>query len=143
MSQWPRNFWGGAMLKDDGFVCYGALLHCAVYALVRRGVVVYIGKSKFLTTRIHEHIRKRGKTPAKKLLYGTSEYKGMMFDDIWVRPCMLGELDHLEVQMIRKYQPKYNVQHREVPPALDLSELLKAIIPMRGPPVEAPIRRRV
>lgn len=133
------------MLEDDGFVSHKVLLHCAVYALVRRGIVVYVGQSKTMYKRIYQHCMTRRKSQTLNAMYGPSIHKGMAFDDIWIRPCMLGELDRLEVEMIRKYQPKYNVRMKEIPPQLDISELLKAIVPIRenGPPVEAPIRRRV
>lgn len=134
------------MLEDDGFVDFTVLMHCGVYALVRLGVVVYIGKSKSVGERTQSHIRLRRKSGIKRTGMFTSRMiAGIQFDSIWVRRCMLAELDQLEIEMIRKYQPKYNMRMKEAPPPIDVSELLKAIVPLsqNGPPVEAPIRRRV
>jgi len=118
-------------MEEDGFVDFSALLHCAVYALVRKGVVVYIGQSKMLCNRLYNHCHNRGKKPTKKPWYGTAVYNGVMFDAIWVRPCMLAELSLLEVQMIRKYQPKYNVNHKERPkPDISLEALLATMPPV-------------
>jgi GIY-YIG catalytic domain len=109
-------------MEEDGFISVEFMLHCGVYALVRRGVVVYIGQSKLLCRRVLEHWRKRGAKPAKNPYYGTSVYNGAVFDDVWIRPCMLGELDSLEATMIKKYQPKYNVRgvtsRAEMPPEI-------------------------
>lgn len=133
---------GKFVMEADGFLDVSTMLHCCVYALLQRDVVVYIGKTKQPLTRLYSHAHARGKLEPWKAGY-TTRKKGFKFDGIWIRPCMLAQLDQLEVDMIRKYQPKYNVRMREAPPPLDLSELLKEIVPMRGPPVEAPIRRRV
>jgi len=125
-------------MEEEGFVNYSALLHCAVYMLVRRKVVVYVGKSKSLSRRLHEHCVRRGKAPAKKSYYGTSEYNGVMFDQIFVRPCMMAELDTIEVVMIKKYQPKYNVVHKDKPkPEISLEELLKNM-PLQAYPMLPP-----
>ncbi len=121
-------------LIGDGFVNYSALLHCAVYALVRRKEVVYIGQSKSLCTRLYGWCT--AKRAVKKSLYGVQIYKGISFDEIWVRPCMLAELSGLEIAMIKKYQPKHNDKHREKPkPEISLEELLKTmpIYPMLPP----------
>lgn len=133
------------MLEDDGFVDFTVLMHCGVYALVRRGVVVYIGKSKSVGERTQSHIRLRRKSAIKRTgLFSNQMIAGIQFDEIWVRRCMLGELDALEIAMIKKYQPKYNMRHNPArqPPPIELGELLKELI-VSGSPVEAPIRRRV
>lgn len=133
----------GAMLEDDGFADFSVLMHCGVYALVRLGVVVYIGKSKSIGERTLTHIRHRRKSAIKRTgMFSNRLVAGIQFDAIWVRRCMLAELDQLEVEMIRKYQPRYNKQMKEAPPPIDISELLKNIIPMEAHR-EPPIRRRV
>lgn len=71
-----------------------------IYALVKDGEVVYIGKSKNVYARIHRH-----KTDKDNI----SCYND--FDEEWVRFCDIKDLDKLERQMIRKYCPKNNREH--------------------------------
>lgn len=100
-------------MVGEGFVDVSFLLHCAVYALLRKGEVVYVGQSKRPMTRIYSHVHKRGKLSPWKP--GIRERKvGFAFDGIWVRPCMLSELDGLEQEMIRKYQPKHNKNYNGI-----------------------------
>lgn len=123
------------MLEDDGFVEVSFLLHCAVYALLRRGEVVYVGQSKKPLTRIYTHAHARGR-PDPWQGAKTQRKIGFKFDGIWVRPCMLRELEELEVQMIKKYQPRYNIKGMpKMPPEVSLEELLKSI-PMLSANVE-------
>lgn len=149
MRQW-EGFWQAKMLEDDGFVDFSVLMHCAVYALVRRGVVVYVGKSKSVGERTQSHIRLRRKSGVKRTgMFANRMIAGIQFDEIWVRKCMLGELDELEIAMIKKYQPKYNQHHNptsqrqvKAPPPIELAVLLKSVI-AAAPSSEPPIRRRV
>jgi GIY-YIG catalytic domain len=113
---------------EDGFISVEFMLHCGVYMLARRGVVVYVGQSKLLCRRVLEHWRKRGAKPAKRSYYGTSVYNGAVFDDVWIRPCMLGELDSIEAAMIKKYQPKYNVRGKDTVPRTEMPEEIRAMI---------------
>ena len=81
---------------------YKALLHCGCYALVRRGEVVYVGMTKKLWIRLYSHCNARGRPVPYKV--GQNRIgNGIQFDDIWVWPCMLGQLDVLEVHLIQKY----------------------------------------
>ncbi len=120
---------GRGKVEEDGFVNISFTLHCAVYALRKRRVVVYVGKSKKPLTRLYSHVNARGKFPQVGV-------KKISFDEIWIRPCMLSELDALEVEMIRKYQPRYNVKHRAPTPIPDDIRALLATIhiePTPGP----------
>jgi len=71
--------------------------------------------------------------------YNTQK-KGVNFDDIWVWPCMLGQLDTLEVHLIRQYVPKYNVKDKPnpvIPLPEDIRAILKQMITITGlPPLE-------
>src|SRR5882762_7478218 len=110
-------------MMPHGVVSFHALLHCGVYALLRRGEVVYVGKSKKLWIRLYNHCNNRGKVLYLPPGYTTPK-KGIQFDDIWVWPCMLGQLDSLEVCLIQKYVPKYNV--KDVPrPIMPIPEEIK------------------
>lgn len=133
-------------MEEPGFIDAGYLLHCGVYMLLRRREVVYVGQSKSLHRRLGEHINRRGKKPARTSYYGTSEYAGMMFDDILVRPCMLGDLTEIEIAMIRKYQPKYNVKGKKLKPDISIEELIQ-LMPMPAiaealQPKPVPVYRR-
>ena len=123
----------------NAFLSFKALLHCGVYALVRRGEVVYVGKSKKLWIRLYTHCNGRGKMLPLPVGYNTQK-RGINFDDIWVWPCMLGQLDTLEVHLIQKYVPRYNVKDKPMPVLpipFEIRELLKQMVTITGlPPLE-------
>ena len=92
-----------------GFHDVSDLLHCGVYALCKRGVVIYVGKSKSLYARIytHKHFANRG---AKgKPVPSWLPIKGLQFDEVFIRRCHIDQLDALESKMINLYKPKYNM----------------------------------
>src|SRR5882762_505609 len=106
------------------------LLHCGIYCLLRRGEVVYVGKSKKPLVRLYTHLYNRGKDMGRSLYPGTGDGprqngKGINFDGIWFIPCMLGQLDVVELAMIRKYEPRYNI--RGLPPR-PIPEEIKALL---------------
>jgi hypothetical protein len=119
-----------AVLGQDGFFDVSKLLHCGVYALLRRGEVVYIGKSKQPLTRLYAHANARGKRLPKPVGYRTERF-GIVFDAMWFRPCMLGQLDALEVEMIRVYQPRHNVKDkpkRTMGPGYEIPEDVRELL---------------
>ncbi|SRR6266478_1493685 len=127
------------MLRPEGTISFYSLMHCGVYALVRRGEIVYIGKSRKLWVRLYNHCNNRGKVvylPEGCL----RQNKGISFDDIWVWPCMLGQLDTLEVHLIQKYVPRYNVKDKPMPVLPipeDIRVILKQMITITGlPPLD-------
>lgn len=110
----------------DGFLDYSDVLHCGVYALVQGEEVVYVGKSKAPLMRIYSHANAQGKLGPWRAGYKHRK-TGFRFDGIWFRPCMLRELDALEVEMIQKYRPRHNVKDK---PTVSLEELLTGLVPM-------------
>ncbi len=134
--------WTGIMLPlaDDGFLDFSGLMHCAVYALVRQGKVVYIGQSKSVGERLMTHWRKRKGGVRKSGLYKHRIVVGITFDAVWVRLCMLRELDDLEIAMIKKYQPKHNVKHMPPKPSISL-DMLVDMMPLYPLLPPAPERR--
>lgn len=128
--------------EDEGYVDVSFMLHCAVYALLQNGKVVYVGQSKNPLTRVYSHASYRGKLEPWKAGYTTRKV-GFKFDTIWVMPCMLRDLDRLEAEQITKWQPKHNTRGRKPNTPLDLNLLMASVSARIGPPVEAPIRRRV
>lgn len=131
-------------LEEEGFVDISFTLHCAVYALVRRGEVVYVGQSKKPLTRLYSHAQGRGKLESWRAGY-VKRKVGFAFDSIWLRPCMLAELDTLEESMIKKYQPKHNTKHLPTKPPLDIAEIMNHLAPLMPAATEPKtfIRRRL
>jgi hypothetical protein len=130
-------------MELEGFVDVTMLLHAAIYALVREGRVVYVGQSKLPLLRINQH---RGGWGKKKAFVGgkVREVKSMLFDAIWIMPCPWHKLDEVEIEMIKRYQPRYNIRHMPRQPSPDISALLVELMPFvaeRDP--EPRIRRRI
>ncbi len=96
-------------MGDDDFEDATVMLMPAVYALMHHGVIVYIGQSKKPLTRIYAHRIKWGKRKTP-WLRAESQAKGMLFDEIWVKPCRVEDLDQIEGDMILKYKPRHNLR---------------------------------
>lgn len=92
-------------MELSGFISVSEVLKSGVYALVHHGVIVYIGKSKTMIARIYTHRAQWGKKSMPWL-----PVKGILFDEVFVRPCPLHLLDSLEYDMINLYKPKFNTQ---------------------------------
>lgn len=65
-----------------------------IYFLIKSGQIVYVGQSKWVHTRLREHIHKAVKN----------------FDSYFIQYCQIDELTMLESIYIARYQPKYNQQ---------------------------------
>jgi excinuclease UvrABC nuclease subunit len=114
----------------EGFIDASAMLQGGVYALVHRGVVVYVGKSKVMLGRVYTHRVAWGKK--SKSAVGLKPQKGILFDAIWVRPCPLTDIDELESAMINLYKPRYNSMLRNGLP-VDISALISALVSTHTP----------
>lgn len=101
---------GGRVEKCDvrlgDFHNISEILRSGVYALVHKGKVVYIGKSKSMLGRIYTHRAQLGK---KTYPWMKDFARGMVFDEVHIRPCHVDALDDLEAKMISLYKPKYNI----------------------------------
>lgn len=97
-----------------GFVDVTKILSCGVYALARDGTVIYVGQSKKMLGRISAHRSNWGRksTPA----WLPASCRGMLFDQVFIRPCLVEQLDALEAEMINLYKPKYNVKIKSPTP---------------------------
>lgn len=89
----------------EGFVDVTAVLRAGVYALVRNGVVVYVGQSKHPVSRVEAHRSLWGRKRVAWL-----PIKGMLFDEVHVLPCRVEDLNRVEAALIDLYKPKYNVK---------------------------------
>lgn len=92
----------------EGWVDASAVLRAGVYALVKNGVVIYVGKSKTLYQRIYAHRHTARNASRGKKIPDWLPTKGFVFDQVFVRPCALEALDALEAEMIERYKPRYN-----------------------------------
>lgn len=132
---------GNRAVEQHQFMDISKLLHCGVYALLRRGEVVYVGKSTKPLIRLYSHLRNRGKLMGKSINPEAGPIvngKGIMFDGIWFLPCMLGQLATLEHYFIRKHLPKHNVKGKPLAAIPDnIKALLANVVTMSGlPPIQ-------
>ena len=130
-------------MEEHGFVNISKLLHCGVYTLLRKGEVVYVGKSTQPLRRIHRHVLNRGKLIKRTINPDAGPAvngKGINFDGVWFLPCMLGQLSTLESFFIKKYMPKHNVLGKPNPVMAipdDIKALLAQMVTITGlPPLE-------
>lgn len=88
---------------DEGYSSAGGLLVAGVYALVLRGKVVFVGKAKLPLAFVASH-RELAHTSHTDFVLA----KGVVFDDVWVRPCHPDEIDSEYTRMLAKYKPRHN-----------------------------------
>ena len=100
----------------EGFADLTCLLKPCVYALKHRGQVVYVGRSRKALSRLYTHANAEN---ARRKGYATMHYYhklGFRFDEIWVRECGVKDAEQVEKEMIHKYMPKHNVNHKLAEP---------------------------
>lgn len=124
----------------EGFVNVSPMLKPGIYALLREGVVVYIGQSKKPLSRIEAH---RSLANRRKPI-GWLPIKGIVFDEVHVLPCRIEDLDIVEHAMIDLYKPKFNVKLKSPHPVSTEFNLTidGFTIPFNVVPQHAPIVRR-
>jgi predicted GIY-YIG superfamily endonuclease len=129
-------------MEDDGFVEVSDLLSVAVYALVHKGKVVYIGQSAMPLVRIFQHKLKAGER-----IYYRRHVRGVErfpFDQIYIRTCTPRQVDALEREMVVKYQPKHNIALKFE--KVDFKALVRSMVPKMDAnvhPVIGKIERRI
>ena len=100
-------------MQLEGFEDGSAMLKSGVYALCKKGSVIYVGKSKSMIGRINAHRRAwidKRKGKSESWIANALGIPGLMFDEIHIRPTPLHLLDHVEREMIDLYKPHYNMQ---------------------------------
>jgi len=87
---------------------------------MQKGVVVYVGKSKRPLRRLFQHMQNQGCVRSdRKINYKTHGIcrgghgpehngRGINFDGVRFYPCMLGQIDTIEMALIKKFLPRYN-----------------------------------
>ena len=114
----------------DGFVDVSLVLRQGVYILLHQGVVVYVGKAQVMLGRVYKH-RVAWGSKKRKPITSVIPAKGMLFDQVMIRPCLSVDIDALEARMIDQYRPRYNLQLKSsIPP--ELSGLVARIVASRG-----------
>lgn len=92
----------------EGFTEVSEMLGSGVYALAKEGTVVYVGQSKKLITRVSAHRSNWGKKNSVSFQLPAS-VRGILFDQVFIRPCHVDKLDALEAEMINLYKPRLNI----------------------------------
>jgi excinuclease UvrABC nuclease subunit len=118
----------------EGFKDVSVMLKPGIYALIKDGVVVYIGQAKRPLTRIEAHRSLWGRKSAP----GWLPIKAILFDEVHVLPCRVEDLDVLERALIELYKPKYNVKLKSPAPV----DLAAWVCPPPARPSAPPIVRR-
>lgn len=119
-------------MELEGFAKVSDIVRSGVYALVHQRKVVYVGKSKCMLGRIAAHRsvwssqRRGNKVPSWLPM------RGVLFDEVFIRPCRVDQMDDLEAEMIALHRPRYNTQLK---PPMSLAQLIAI-------PQGEPIRRR-
>ena len=127
------------MLED--FIEVTPILRPGVYVLVMDEVVVYVGQaSKHMMTRIESH----RSLSRRKSVPGWLPIRAVHFDQIFVLPCRVEDLNRIERGLIDLYKPRYNVQlkrptHTETPLMLTFNGIT---IPMNIRPATQRFERR-
>ncbi len=113
------------MEESDPWFCYPfSAAPSAVYLLLCRGEVVYVGQSDNVFSRIASHYqRMQRKARGKAAVYVTMEHteEVIVFDEVRFRPCPRHELDREELALIQRYRPKHNQRMNR--PRISIGEL--------------------
>lgn len=118
----------------EGFIEISAGLRPGVYALVRNGVVVYVGQaSKAAIARIEAHRANWGRK--RMPAWMPASLRGVLFDQVYVLPCKVEDLDRIERLLIDLYKPRYNIRLKSPePPSVPLTLTIgTATIPFNSP----------
>jgi len=132
-------------LTLEGFTDASLLLRSGIYALCKRGTVIYIGKSKSLYARIYAHrnLANRSARGQRPPAWFPASLRGIVFDQVFIRYVHIDSLDAVETEMINLYKPKFNISLKtNLRPALpETLEVNGVVLQMRAPPRPQILRR--
>ncbi|TXH43039.1 MAG: GIY-YIG nuclease family protein [Desulfurellales bacterium] len=148
---WPAPWCSGSRtigttpvsLVLDGFTNVTPILRAGVYALVAKGVIIYIGQAKNIHNRITTHRQQATRAARGQSIPDWLPVRGFVFDEVHVRPCRVEDLDALEREMINLYKPRFNQ-------SLKTKDMISAHIPLvingisvaiNRPPAPTQVRR--
>lgn len=126
----------------EGFVNVSAMLRPGVYALVKDGVVVYVGQSVRPLARVEAHRSLWGRKRAP----GWLPIRGILFDEVHVMPCRVEQLNEVERALIDLYKPKFNVKLKSPEPVstpFNLTTALGICVAINAKPSGPGIVRRL
>lgn len=89
----------------DEFIDVSAAIGSGVYTLLRRGRVVFVGKSKSMIMMIGAH-RRLARRPVPVWV----DIPGIVFDTVKVYPCGPDRATKLANELIAFYNPHYNTK---------------------------------
>lgn len=93
-------------MEVTGFINATDILKPGIYMLVKDGVVVYIGQAKAMIVRVATHRSNARRTLPDWL---PPSAKGIVFDEVLIRPCPAHLLNDLERDLIVLYKPRHNI----------------------------------
>lgn len=128
----------------QGFIEVTPILRAGVYALVRDGVVVYVGQGKKMLARIEAHRSNWGRKSVPAWM--PVSLRGVLFDQVFVFPCRVEDLDRIEAAMIDLYKPKFNIRLKAPTPltAQPISMRINGIdVPLNFTPPTPRFERRI
>lgn len=126
----------------EGFKDVSVVLKPGIYALIKDGVVVYVGQSKRPLDRVYSHrsLWGRKRTP------GWLPIRGILFDEVHVLPCRVEDLDEVERALIDLYKPKYNIKLKSPHPVateFNLTTALGVCVTINAKPTTGGFVRRM
>jgi hypothetical protein len=122
---------------------------CGVYALVRGGMVVYVGQSLNVFARISTHNNNMRRLLKGKRTYGQGLWRDVqvVFDEVWIWRCEERDLDREELAKIQAYRPEQNQRmNRPIKPVEEKIRHLpciQALIKRAGEREPSIARRRI
>lgn len=95
----------------------------AVYALLRAGKVVYVGKSTNVYARVARHWQNLMRIRAGKPAYDDNTIRAVHFDSVMVKFCAKADLDTEEFALIQRYMPQHNIMLKRVASKIDVAKI--------------------
>lgn len=96
----------------DGLIDCSPMMQGGVYVLLHRREIVYIGKAKNFLARIYTHRSVWSRQRKGDKIASWLPVKGIIFDQIYLRPCRPEIADSLERELIASHNPKHNTALR-------------------------------
>jgi hypothetical protein len=128
-------------LRAEGFGTSVEVRCAGIYALLEKGKLVYVKRSPNVWTalaRIFATKRRRKGLGDTRLGSHWVDAKQFEFDELLIKYCYLSELESIELDLIERYQPEFNVRIRPVLHGglkIEYSELM-AMLGEKGRPFE-------
>ena len=124
----------------EGFIDVTPVVRAGVYALVRDGAVVYVGQGKKMIARVEAHRSNWGRKSVPAWM--PVSLRGVLFDQVFVLPCRVEDLDRIEAAMIDLYKPKFNIKLKAPTPITQQPITLNGI-PLNFRPPTPRFERRI